>query len=132
VEMMEQKRKNAGTFQGEIPLQRAQGTEAFQRGNYYEGLNQERRDVAADRLQAIREGRAQQDHSLAMTTALRNSGLMEPSALAGASAVADHLMREKGYDQARAVAIATAMYGPNVDPLARARLAQQYGLPLLD
>jgi len=132
VEMMEQKRKNAGTFQGEIPLQRAQGAEAFQRGNYYEGLNQERRDVAADRLQAIREGRAQQDHSLAMTTALRNSGLMEPSALAGASAVADHLMREKGYDQARAVAIATAMYGPNVDPLARARLAQQYGLPLLD
>jgi hypothetical protein len=132
VEMMEQKRKNAGTFQGEIPLQRAQGAEAFQRGNYYEGLNQERIDAAKIRADAITAGRAQQDHSLAMTTALRNSGIMDPTSLAGASAIADHLMREKGYDQARAVAIATAMYGPNVDPLARATLARQYGLPLLD
>jgi hypothetical protein len=130
LEMQEQARKNLETTQGTVPLQRATATEALQRGQYYQGANQERLEAAGLRADAARAGRGQQDHSLQLQGAIQKAGVMDPDDIMSASIVADQLMRTRGMDQQTAASTAGLMYSPGVDPMRRLQMAQTHGISL--
>ena len=134
IAMMEQRRKNLETTQGQVPYMRAHAGLAIATAGFYGNRLNTQEDVAhirADAMEAARANRLPPDVSLKVNSALRASGIIDPNDQFAATGVASHLMAQ-GRNQADATAIAGMMYAPGVDPARRAAMAQQYGIPLME
>jgi hypothetical protein len=132
IAMMEQKRKNLETTQGQVPYMRAHANLAGAQAGYYEGRNAELEDVAHIRADARNAAQhLPPDVSLKVNNALRQSGIMDPNDIFAGTGAAAQLM-ERGHSQADATAIAGMMYAPGVDPMRRMQFAQRYGIQIAD
>ncbi len=130
IAMMEQKRKNLETTQGQVPYMRAHAGLAGAQQGYYQGRNEELLEAAHIRADARNAaGHMPPDVSLKVNNALRTSGIMDPNDLFAGTGAAAQLMQH-GHNQADATAIAGMMYAPGVDAGRRAQFAQKYGIQI--